>query len=52
MRLESGETLNDSQANLITNVVSRLKESPEVQEVQGDILALKKAKLDLLMKGL
>ena len=52
MRLESGEDLDPTQATLITDVVSKLTKTEEVQEVQGDILALKKKKLDLLMKEL
>jgi hypothetical protein len=31
-------------------VVAKLTKTEEVQEVQGDILALKKKKLDLLLK--
>jgi HK97 family phage prohead protease len=50
MRLESGEDLDPTQATLITDVVSKLTKTEEVQEVQGDILALKKKKLDLLLK--
>jgi HK97 family phage prohead protease len=52
MRLESGEDLDPTQATLITDVVSKLTKTEEVQEVQGDILALKKKKLDLLMKDI
>ena len=50
MRLESGEELDASHATLITDVVAKLTKTEEVQEVQGDILALKKKKLDLLLK--
>jgi HK97 family phage prohead protease len=50
MRLESGEELDPNQATLITDVVAKLTKTEEVQEVQGDILALKKKKLDLLLK--
>jgi HK97 family phage prohead protease len=50
MRLESGEELEESHATLITDVVAKLTKTEEVQEVQGDILALKKKKLDLLLK--
>jgi HK97 family phage prohead protease len=50
MRLESGEDLDPTQATLITDVVSKLTKTEEVQAVEGDILALKKKKLDLLMK--
>jgi len=50
MRLESGEELDPTQASLITDVVAKLTKTEEVEEVQGDILALKKKKLDLLLK--
>ena len=50
MRLESGEELDPTHASLITDVVSRLTKTEEVQRVDGDILALKKKKLDLLLK--
>jgi hypothetical protein len=50
MRLESGEELDTAHAILITDVVAKLTKTEEVQEVQGDILALKKKKLDLLLK--
>ena len=51
-KLESGEELDPTAAGLITDVVAKLTKTEEVQEVQGDILALKKKKLDLLMKEL
>jgi uncharacterized protein len=51
-KLESGEELDPTAASLITEVVAKLTKTEEVQEVQGDILALKKKKLDLLMKEL
>jgi HK97 family phage prohead protease len=50
LKLELGEELEAEQANLVTEVVGKLTKTPEVQEVEGDILALKKKKLDLLMK--
>lgn len=50
MRLESGEELDPTQASLITDVVAKLTKTEEVKEVEGDILALKKKKLDLLLK--
>lgn len=50
MKLESGEELEPDQAKLINEVVAKLTKTEEVQEVEGDILALKKAKLNLLMK--
>lgn len=49
LRLELGEELDESEARLVTDVVSKLTKTPDVQEVDGDILALKKKKLDLLM---
>ncbi len=52
LKLELGEELEADQATLVTEVVSKLTKTPEVQEVQGDILALKKKKLDLLMLGI
>jgi HK97 family phage prohead protease len=52
LKLELGEELEAEQANLVSEVVSKLTKTPEVQEVEGDILALKKKKLDLLMLGI
>lgn len=51
-KIESGEELDPEQGALITEVVAKLTKTPEVEEVQGDILALKKKKLDLLMIGI
>lgn len=51
-KLESGEELDPAAAGLITEVVAKLTKTEEVQAVDGDILALKKKKLDLLMKEL
>lgn len=50
MRLESGEELDPTHASLITDVVARLTKTEEVQQVEGDILALKQKKLALLLK--
>jgi hypothetical protein len=50
LKLESGEELETEQAKLINEVVGQLQKTEEVQEVDGDILALKKKKLDLLIK--
>lgn len=50
MKLESGEELDPEQAKIIQEVVGKLTKTEEVQEVEGDILALKKKKLDLIMK--
>jgi uncharacterized protein len=52
MKLESGEELDPAQAEIINSVVAKLTKTEEVQEVEGDILALKKKKLDLILKGM
>jgi HK97 family phage prohead protease len=52
MKLESGEELDAEQAKIINEVVQKLTKTEEVQEVEGDILALKKKKLDLILKGI
>ena len=52
MRVESGEELEPEQGALVADVISKLTKTAEVKEVEGDILALKKKKLDLIMKGL
>jgi HK97 family phage prohead protease len=52
MKLESGEELDAEQAKIINEVVEKLTKTEEVQEVEGDILALKKKKLDLILKGI
>ena len=50
MRIESGEELNPEQGALVAEVIGKLVKTPAVEEVQGDILALKQKKLQLLMK--
>jgi uncharacterized protein len=53
LKLESGEELDDKSAELITNVVSKLKAQPDVAEVIDnglDLLDLKKKQFDLLLK--
>jgi HK97 family phage prohead protease len=53
LKLESGEELDEKNANLITDVVAKLKAQPEVQEVEDNglsILDLKQKQFDLLMK--
>lgn len=53
LKLESGEDLEPEHANLITEVVNKLRTQPEVEEVEDNglsILDLKKKQLDLLMK--
>jgi HK97 family phage prohead protease len=53
LKLESGEELDEAQASLITDVVGKLKASPEVEEVIDnglELLDIKKKQLDLLLK--
>jgi uncharacterized protein len=53
LRLESGDELNDTQASLITDVVSKLKSQPETEDIEDnglDLLDLKKKQFDLLLK--
>ena len=53
LRLESGDELDDSQANLITDVVSKLKSQPETEQIEDnglELLDLKKKQFDLLLK--
>jgi uncharacterized protein len=53
LKLESGEELDEKNANLITEVVNKLKAQPEVQEAEDNglsILDLKQKQFDLLMK--
>jgi HK97 family phage prohead protease len=53
LKLESGEELDEESATLITEVVTKLKASPEVEEVIDnglDLLDLKKKQFDLLLK--
>jgi hypothetical protein len=53
LRLESGEDLDETQANLITDVVGKLKTQPETEDIEDnglDLLDLKKKQFDLLLK--
>jgi len=54
LKLESGEELDEENANLITEVVNKLKANPEVTEDVADngldLLDLKKKQFDLLLK--
>lgn len=52
LKLELGETLEETQATLVHDIVGKLTKTPEVEEVDGDILALKQKKLALLMMGI
>ena len=52
LKIESGEELDPEQGALVGDVISRLTKTPEVEEVDGDILALKQKKLALLMMGI
>jgi HK97 family phage prohead protease len=53
LKLESGEDLEPEHANLITDVVNKLRTQPEVQEAEDNglsLLDIKQKQLDLLMK--
>jgi HK97 family phage prohead protease len=53
LKLESGEELDTKSAELITDVVAKLKAQPEIDEVIDnglDLLDLKKKQFDLLLK--
>jgi HK97 family phage prohead protease len=54
LKLESGEDLDEKAANLITDVVGKLRQQPEAEVEPGDnglaLLDLKKKQLDLLLK--
>jgi HK97 family phage prohead protease len=53
LKLESGEELDEANANLITDVVNKLKAQPEIDEVIDnglELLDLKKKQFDLLLK--
>ena len=53
LKLESGEELDTKSAELITDVVAKLKAQPEIEEVIDnglDLLDLKKKQFDLLLK--
>jgi hypothetical protein len=54
LKLESGEELDTKSADLINDVVSKLKAQPESEEVvidnSLDLLDLKKKQFDLLLK--
>lgn len=52
LKIESGEELEPEQGALVAEVISKLTKTPEVEEVEGDILALKQKKLALLMMGI
>jgi HK97 family phage prohead protease len=52
LKIESGEELEPEQGALVADVIGKLTKTPEVKEVEGDILALKQKKLALLMMGI
>lgn len=52
LKIESGEELEPEQGALVNEVIGKLTKTPEVEEVEGDILALKQKKLALLMMGI
>jgi HK97 family phage prohead protease len=52
LKIESGEELEPEQGALVNEVIGKLTKTPEVEELDGDILALKQKKLALLMMGI
>jgi uncharacterized protein len=52
LKIESGEELEPEQGALVNEVIGKLTKTPEVEAVEGDILALKQKKLALLMMGI
>jgi len=57
LKMESGANLSADEANMLSSVVDRLTEKEEasedsVEQNDADMLALKKKKLELLLKGL
>lgn len=52
LKIESGEELEPEQGALVNEVIGKLTKTPEVEAVDGDILALKQKKLALLMMGI
>jgi HK97 family phage prohead protease len=52
LKIESGEELEPEQGALVNEVIGKLTKTSEVEEVEGDILALKQKKLALLMMGI
>jgi HK97 family phage prohead protease len=52
LKIESGEELEPEQGALVNEVIGKLTKTSEVQELEGDILALKQKKLALLMMGI
>ena len=51
-KVENGEELDAAEGAVVADVISRLTKTEAVQEVEGDILALKQKKLALLMMGI
>jgi hypothetical protein len=51
-KVENGEELDPAEGAVVADVIARLTKTEEVQEVEGDILALKQKKLALLMMGI
>jgi hypothetical protein len=57
LKVESGANLTSDEANMLNSVVERLTEQSEVAETDSeesglDMLALKKKKLEQLLKGI
>jgi HK97 family phage prohead protease len=54
LKIEDGQTISKDEAEMVSRVISDLAPSEEVEQNQGDLgmLALKKKKLELLIKGI
>lgn len=51
LKIEAGEELAPEQGALVADVIGKLTKTPEVEEVEGDLTALYKAKLALAEMG-
>jgi HK97 family phage prohead protease len=54
LKIEDGQSISKDEAEMVSRVISDLSPSEEVEQNQGDLgmLALKKKKLELLLKGI
>ncbi len=54
LKIEDGQSISKDEAEMVSRVISDLAPSEEVEQNQGDLgmLALKKKKLELLIKGI
>jgi uncharacterized protein len=54
LKVEDGQTITSEESEMLSRVIGDLSPKPETEEPKGDFnaLSVKKAKLDLLMKGI